>query len=365
MIEKSKHYNVSRLLSYQNADILMSIGGRGVGKTYGFKDYCIKRYLKKGEQFVYLRRNESELNNMGNFFSDLKEPYMKEYDFKIKGDKFLIKKKKAKEYNIIGYIMALTKIKGAKGAPFPLVGTILFDEFIISTKDKLAGRYLKGEVETLCDLYESIARERPVKLIMISNAIESSNLYFQTFNIKPIPKTITTHKIKLKDKINGEIVEDTFIIVLEMVEADEYIKEKVHTRSGKFMMASGMAESSLNNAFYRDNYNFIEAMPKKCEKSFIMNIKINDKIYGVYATNKRGDNGKNKVYVTKQYQSNSKRTYCSRIDDLTESVKYVKSGMEDPIMENLKIIVKNNMLYFQNLNIKNNIMGFLYDVNIL
>ena len=365
MIEKSKHYKTQRLLSYQDADILMSIGGRGIGKTYGFKDYCIKRYLKHNEQFVYLRRYESELTNMQGFFSDLNEPYIEKYDFKVKGDKFLIKAKDEKDYSILGYIMTLSKIKTAKGAPYPLVGTILFDEFLVTAEDKLVGRYLKGEEKILCDLYESIARERNVKLIMISNAISTNNPYFHAFHVRPKPKAITRHKTKLVENINGEQVEDEFNVVLEMVEADDYMRDKAHTRSGKMMMVSGMAETSLNNDFYKDNYSFIEQVPKNSKLNFLMNIKTNGKMYGIFSSKLKDAKGNQKVYALKRTQPNNPRTYCCDIDELDENTVYVKGNNDNLAINNLKIIVKNNMLYFQTLTVKYDIMDFLYDINIL
>ena len=48
-------YSPTNIKSY-NKFLNFIIGGRGIGKTYGFKKDCISRYKKKGKQFIYLRR---------------------------------------------------------------------------------------------------------------------------------------------------------------------------------------------------------------------------------------------------------------------------------------------------------------------
>ena len=50
------------MLSY-NAILNFIIGERGVGKTYGAKKHVVNRFIKKGEQFVYLRRYKTELKD--------------------------------------------------------------------------------------------------------------------------------------------------------------------------------------------------------------------------------------------------------------------------------------------------------------
>ena len=62
--------NYDEILSY-NALINVVIGDRGVGKSYGAKKWCIKRFIKKGEKFLYVRRNKHDLDDIGKFFDDL------------------------------------------------------------------------------------------------------------------------------------------------------------------------------------------------------------------------------------------------------------------------------------------------------
>ena len=53
------YYDYQKVLSY-NALLSFIIGERGVGKTYGAKKFCIKNYINKNDEFVYLRRYKTE-----------------------------------------------------------------------------------------------------------------------------------------------------------------------------------------------------------------------------------------------------------------------------------------------------------------
>lgn len=54
------YYNYNKILSY-NAFINFLIGERGVGKTYGASKMVVNKFIKKNEQFAYIRRYKSDL----------------------------------------------------------------------------------------------------------------------------------------------------------------------------------------------------------------------------------------------------------------------------------------------------------------
>lgn len=41
--------------------LILLFGERGVGKSYAFKKYEVKHFLKTNKQFVYIRRYKQEL----------------------------------------------------------------------------------------------------------------------------------------------------------------------------------------------------------------------------------------------------------------------------------------------------------------
>ena len=82
--------NYDEILSY-NALINVVIGDRGVGKSYGAKKWCIKRFIKKGEKFLYVRRNKHDLDDIGKFFDDLlDDKEINAHEFKVSGKKLYI-----------------------------------------------------------------------------------------------------------------------------------------------------------------------------------------------------------------------------------------------------------------------------------
>lgn len=70
-IDSSIYYDYSRVLSY-NALLNFLLGERGVGKTYGITKFVVNQFLKKNEEFAYIRRYKKELSEaIPNFFSSI------------------------------------------------------------------------------------------------------------------------------------------------------------------------------------------------------------------------------------------------------------------------------------------------------
>ena len=81
-------YSFDKINSY-NAFFHFILTNRGFGKSYGAKQRCIDRFLKYGEQFVYVRRYKTELKKIGKYFDDIKERYP-DHEFKVVGKTFYI-----------------------------------------------------------------------------------------------------------------------------------------------------------------------------------------------------------------------------------------------------------------------------------
>ena len=64
---KSLYLDYNKICSY-NAMVNMIIGGRGIGKSYGAKKMVMKNFLKRGEEFIYLRRYKQELQKTSRTF---------------------------------------------------------------------------------------------------------------------------------------------------------------------------------------------------------------------------------------------------------------------------------------------------------
>lgn len=154
--DTSMYYNADDTLS-RNRLFNFVVGARGAGKTYGAKKRAIKNFTEKGEQFVYLRRYDTEMpqSQMRNFFDDIMQEFP-DHEFKADRGLFRIDKE------VAGWYFPLSKAVMLKSMPFPNVTLIIFDEFIIGAG---AYRYLQNEVVTFLECYSTISRDRDVPVL--------------------------------------------------------------------------------------------------------------------------------------------------------------------------------------------------------
>ena len=138
----SFYYNFDKLFSY-NFLIAFVIGERGVGKSFNAKVAVMKKFLKTGEQFIYMRRYKTELDSaLATFFSDLQmNGYLEDYDLEVKKSKMLTTFKC--NGKVCGYAVPLSTANILKSTAFPDVKTIIFDEFLLDNSGTY--KYLKNE----------------------------------------------------------------------------------------------------------------------------------------------------------------------------------------------------------------------------
>lgn len=188
-----KYYSLDPLLS-RSAKLNFVIGDRGAGKTYDFKRLAFESWQRTGAEWVYIRRNSDEIiASKGSLWDDYLPA--KGYQVKTKGYKCFIRiqiplelegKEKAQweeqnPWRPFGYFIALTDAQMFKSASFPKVDKICFDEFIIENQRH---RYIPGEVDQFMGLIDSIARQRKIRVIALSNAGFLNNPYFIYYDIK-------------------------------------------------------------------------------------------------------------------------------------------------------------------------------------
>lgn len=185
------------------------------GKTYGASKMVVNRFLKKNEQFAYIRRYKNELKEgVSKFFSSLiKNNEFENHILTNKGNTFYC------DGNVCGYAMTLSTSQDLKGSNFDGVKTIIFDEFLIEEGQKKY--YLRNEVVTFLNLIETIARMRDIKVFLLGNPANLyTNPYFVYFNLT-LPYN---NDIKLfKDNL----------ILLQYMRNTKYREEKKNTKFRK------------------------------------------------------------------------------------------------------------------------------------
>lgn len=313
-------YNINNTRS-RNCLFNFVIGNRGGGKTYGFKEWAIKDFLKSSRQFIYVRRYRQEFKKISTFFDDIKGAFP-EQKFEVKGLSFLIDGKTA------GFALALSTAKVQKSTSFPKVNKICFDEFIL---DKGVYHYLPDEVTAFLELYETIARMRDVPVFFLSNAITVTNPYFMYFDVGlPYGK-----KVSCKDDILIELVQDA-----------EYIETKSQTRFAKIVEGTQYGNYAIENQFLRDNKNFVQKKTPGSEYYFTF--LYNGDQYGVWVDYTAGV-----MTVSENVDPSCLRKFALTTDDHRPNTLFLKNRYQQPHFKNFVDQYKLGNVRFESINIKN------------
>lgn len=193
----------------RNASLNFIVGHRSAGKTYSFKDWSIRDWLKTGAEFAYVRRYKEELSTKETLFDDIAYKY--DLEVNVRGWRAyarkipkpgLSEKEIVKNYpwKPFGYFMALSQAQKYKGTNIPRVNKLCLDEFIIENRRL---KYLINEVDMLISLGVTIDRDRnDLRIVCLSNAGYIDNPYFAEYGIK-------SHEIAKKEwmsRNNGSVL---------------------------------------------------------------------------------------------------------------------------------------------------------------
>lgn len=258
------YYDYHKIISY-NAPVNILIGERGVGKSYGAKEYVIKKYLKDKSQFLYLRRYENELksifSNKGiDFFADIQSKFPT-HNLVSKNKKFFI------DDECFGYAKRLTEAQDLKSAVFENVKTIIFDEYGI---EKSRRHYLPDEAMIIASVIDSIVRNRSdIRIFVLGNAtegIEYSPL-FSFFDLQlPYNSDIKLFKNNL--------------ILVQYMNNVEFQNERKNTLIGKLMEGTRYENFALKNKIQEKTNDFIEKKSGSAKFSFA--IIYNGNTFGIW-----------------------------------------------------------------------------------
>lgn len=239
--ETRNFYNYKNVLS-RNAMYNFIVGARGLGKTWGAKKFVIGNAIKKGEQFVYVRRYDTEMKNKNSFFADILDEFP-EHEFRVNGKYAQMCRRadesdeKKKKWVTIGFFIPLSKAQQEKSVAFPLVTTIIFDEFII---EKGALHYLPQEAKAFNDLYSTIDRYKDkTRVFFLANSVLIENPYFIEYDIRP------------KEGQEFIVSHDGFICA-HFPNGEGFTADVFKTRFGRFIQHTDYAEYAVGNKF-RDN----------------------------------------------------------------------------------------------------------------
>ena len=330
-------YNYDRVLSY-NALFNFILTTRGLGKTYGAKIRVIKKYLKKGEQFIYVRRYKDELSTIDTFFNDvINNIEFEGHEFKVQNKKFYI------DGNICGYAIPLSISQRLKSTSYPNVTTIIFDEFIINTNNI---RYLTNEVITFLEFFETVARKRDnVRVLFLANNISLINPYFQYFNCTP------------KNNERFTVAKDGEVIV-EIYKDEEFNEEKYKTKFGKLICGTTYGNYAIENESLKDDNTFIQPYkPKDAVFAFTTIYKGVELGYWLSFTD-------DIFYVTKEIQPNSQHRYSITKEDHDINYTMVNSMNNFIMFKEFVRYFRYSMVRFKDIEVKYNCYDTMKFLNI-
>lgn len=321
------YYDYNNILS-RHSMLNFILTTRGEGKTYGFKIKGINNFLKKGEQFVYVRRYKTEFKKITTFFDDIKEKYPN-HKFKCTKNFAYIDDK------ICGYFIPLSTANNEKSTSFPNVTLIGFDEFII---DKKHQRYLADEPILLNGLIETVVRKRDnLTVVCLANNVTIVNPYFEFWGIYPnFEKGIRSYK-------NG-------MISIELDANDEFIEDKIKTRWGQLINGTKYGDHAIYNKSLNDDDDFIKPnKPQNCLFGF--SIKLGDNEIGIWLKN-------DVFYCDKKIINTSPLRYVLQKEDLTPNFKMVDKINSSSFFYVFKNAFKNGRVFYKDKYVK----SVMYDI---
>lgn len=300
--DKKMWFDIDRLLSY-NATLNFVIAERGVGKTFGCKKKFLERFLKSGEEFVYIRRYKTELElAYEGFWTQLQDNgCFDDLDLKVKQSRKKITKFTCDGVTC-GYGIPLSTANILKSSSFSKVKNIMFDEFLI---DNGTYHYLRNEVIQFLEVIETIARLRDVRVVLLGNAISVVNPYFEFFNISlPYNSEYKTYK-------DGEIC-------VNYVKNEVYREVKKNSRFGKLIADTEYGMYAIDNKFLRDDNAFISKRDPQAR--VFSTIILNGNKYGVWRNWKTGH-----VYISKDFEPSNPCIFAFDVADHNENTIYTKA----------------------------------------
>ena len=345
IIPKSARYDPSGLLG-SPSPVNIVVGARSLGKTYGFTKYAVRNYLNNGEEWIYLRRYDTELKDSsvggkeGVFAALIKENEFPKHEFRVEGSKMqirLISKSddKGDPWQTFGYMMALSKAQSYKGTNLPKVTTIFYDEFILERK---VPPYLKNEPDVLMNFWETIdRRNNRVRLYLAANAANIVNPYFMQWNLQiPTKGKTKTYKIG-RSSITVQYADDAIF--------KTYARE---TTIGAFTSGSSYENYALENTFKGDDGAFIAKKTSKALYAYCLIIKGEE--YGIWCDAKRGE-----YFINKQILDDDEKTFVLIKEDLRPNVMILERI--HPILVILKRAVQYGCCYFSDVKVKQSFLN--------
>lgn len=297
-------------------------GGRGTGKTFGYKYYTVKDFLDNSGECVWVRRTDAALQEMtkGNgFFKDIEQYF--ENEFKSDGRTGFIDNKECVHF------IPLSQGNKFKSVAFPNVNKLIFDEYIIGAEDNTQ-HYLRNEVYLFLNLISTVFRDRDnFQVFLLGNFETVDNPYMRYFNVYPA---------------KGQIFTSNNDVLVQQYENKDFEEHIENTRFGKLIKNTEFGNFAIKNKSLTDNDKNIKQFNNNMY--FLMGIKYNNFNFGFWY------NDNDELIVSSKMNEKGYIEIISDISVLISRIKYSKNKYYELIKNKIAL----DCLYFDNVVIKRN-----------
>lgn len=330
------YYYPNRLFSYDPKKYwyYVCIGSRGRGKTVSAWRWVLKRFMKYGERFVWLRLTEAPIKKASrNQGSTLAPQFLLDQlginELSMRGNIIYVKvtkNDKTREY-MAGAMDAISTFYTSKGQDMSGYTNVVFDEINRESGERSTFDITRAFINQI----ETIARLRIIRVLMLGNTILDTSEILGLFNFQP--KKFGIYKLTRKHCII-EYLDDT----------EAFKLARKNSMAGTLLGDNKEISASFTNvtAGYMDN---VTKFLPNFKQIFIYYI-ADFKAYGIYEMKKSG------LFVG-EVRMPSQEKY--KISPYLNCVgKYQKE-----IYEKFYELISQNLLYFESAAVRLRFLGAL------
>ena len=304
----------------RNKLINLCNGGRGTGKTFGYKYYTIKDFIDNKKECVWVRRTDTALQEMctdNGFFKDIEGFFENEFTSDCRGGQV--------DGKTAVHFVPLSQASKFKSVAYPNVNKLIFDEYIIGAGDT-SQRYLKNEVFLFLNLISTVFRDRDdFQVFLLGNFETVDNPYMEYFNIYPV---------------RGQVYNSKNDVLVQQYENKEFENHMEGTRFGKLIKNTKFGDFAIKNKSLSDNEFNIKPFGKRM--SFIYGFIIENVNIGFW------EDEEGYLICSSKINNNGYVDVINDVNTLVSKFKYSKNKCIDVI----KTAIAFDCLYFENILIK-------------
>lgn len=297
------YYYPNRLLSYDPKKYFfyIAIGSRGRGKTVSAWRWVLKRFLKHGELFVWLRLTEAPIKKAArNQGTTLVPKFLLNQlgivSITMKGTVLyatLNDEEGRRVMKMIGVMDGISTFYSTKGNDLSLYTNIVFDEINRETTERNTFDVTRAFINQI----ENIARMRTLRCLMLGNTIDDTSEILGLFNFQP--KEFGIYRLTRR----GAIVE-------YLDDSEEFKEARKNSLAGKLLGDNKEISSSFTNKTTTFRDNVIKFSPTRHKQIFRYYVgELRD--FGVYETKAtaKGDKGTSKALFVGEVRDTKQNSY--------------------------------------------------------